>query len=149
MVFIVKGCYKYGNCAVIFQRQSVWCYIGTIAPYEIHSKSSSIPCPCMWPGPCPCLCIVSFCFLFHIRFRFHVHFHVCFNINMALGMFISNMAIILLIPKGPTRCCGKLKGLLVERGWLKSADNLGASPFKRDLLNDTTFSQTNLDGQSL
>ncbi len=58
------------------------------------------------------------------------------------------MAIILPIPKGPMRWRGKLKGLSYER-WLKSADNLGASHFKRDLLNDTTFSQTNLAGQSL
>jgi hypothetical protein len=59
------------------------------------------------------------------------------------------MVIILSIPKGPTRWRGKLKGLSYERGWLKSADNLGSSPFKRDLSNDTTFSQTNLAGQSL
>jgi hypothetical protein len=43
----------------------------------------------------------------------------------------------------------KLKGpLIYERGCLKSADNLGASPFKRDLSNDTTFSQTDLAGHS-
>ncbi len=59
------------------------------------------------------------------------------------------MAIILSIPKGPTKWRWNLKGLSYERGWLKSADNLGASPFKRDLSNDTTFSQTNLAGQSL
>jgi hypothetical protein len=35
---------------------------------------------------------------------------------------------------------GNLKGLSYERGWLKPADNLSASPFKRDLSNDTTFS---------
>ncbi len=49
------------------------------------------------------------------------------------------MAIILLISKGPTRWCGNLKGLSYERRWLKSADSLGASPFKRNLSNDTTF----------
>jgi hypothetical protein len=43
----------------------------------------------------------------------------------------------------------KLKGLSLERRWTKSAENLGASPFKRDLSIDTTFSQTNLAGQSL
>jgi hypothetical protein len=30
-----------------------------------------------------------------------------------------------------------------------SAENLGASPLKKNLPNDTTFSQTNLAGQSL
>ncbi len=59
------------------------------------------------------------------------------------------MTSILLIPKSPTRWRGNLKGLLNERGWLKPTDNLGASPFKKDLSNDTTFSQTNLAGQSL
>jgi hypothetical protein len=43
-------------------------------------------------------------------------------------------AIILSIPKGPTRWRGNLKGLSYERGWLKLANNLGASPFKGDLL---------------
>jgi hypothetical protein len=60
-----------------------------------------------------------------------------------------DMAIILPIPKGPTRWRGNLKGLSYERGLLKSVENLGTSPFKRDLLNDTTFSETNLAGQSL
>jgi hypothetical protein len=45
------------------------------------------------------------------------------------------MAIILSISKGPTRWRGNLKGLSYERGWLKSADNLGAFPCKRDLSN--------------
>ncbi len=62
---------------------------------------------------------------------------------------MADMAIILPIPKGPTRWRGNLKGLSYERGLLKSPENLGASPFKRDLSNDTTFSQTNLAGQSL
>jgi hypothetical protein len=62
---------------------------------------------------------------------------------------MADMAIILPIPKGPTRWRGNLKGLSCERGLLKSVENLGASPFKRDLWNDTTFSQTNLAGQSL
>jgi hypothetical protein len=56
---------------------------------------------------------------------------------------------IMSIPKGPTRWRGKLKGLSYERGWLKLVNNLGTSPFKGDLLNDTTFSETNLAGQSL
>jgi hypothetical protein len=62
---------------------------------------------------------------------------------------MADMVIILSIPKGPTRWRKNLKGLSYEKGWLKSADNFGASPFKRDLSNDTTFSQTNLAGQSL
>ncbi len=62
---------------------------------------------------------------------------------------MADTAIILSIPKGPTRWRGNLKGLSYERGWLKSADNLVASPFKRYISNDTTFSQTNLAGQSL
>jgi hypothetical protein len=41
-----------------------------------------------------------------------------------------------------------LKGLSHESGWLKSVATLGASPFKIDLSNDTTFSQTNLAGES-
>jgi hypothetical protein len=68
---------------------------------------------------------------------------------MALWIFMADMAIILPIPKGPKRWRGNLKGLSYERGLLKLAENLGASPFKRDLSNDTTFSQTNLAGQSL
>ncbi len=62
---------------------------------------------------------------------------------------MADMAIILPIPKGPTRWHRNLKGLSYERGLLKSAENLGASPFKIDLSNDTTFSQINLAGQSL
>ncbi len=62
---------------------------------------------------------------------------------------MADMTIILQIPKGPTRWRGNLKGLPYERGWLKSAENLGASPFKRDLSNDTTFGQPNLAGQSI
>jgi hypothetical protein len=54
-----------------------------------------------------------------------------------------------LIPKDRRRWRGNLKGLLHESGRVKSAENLGAPPFKRDISNDTTFSQTNLAGQSL
>jgi hypothetical protein len=39
--------------------------------------------------------------------------------------------------------------LSLERGWTNTAENLGASPFKIDLSIDTTFSLTNLAGQSL
>ncbi len=43
----------------------------------------------------------------------------------------------------------KLRASLQEIWLLKSAENLDASPFKRDLSNYTTSSQTNLAGQSL
>ncbi len=44
----------------------------------------------------------------------------------------------------------KLKGPFNNReDWLKFSENLGAAPFKWDLSNDTTSSQTNLAGQSL
>ncbi len=44
----------------------------------------------------------------------------------------------------------KLKEPFYKRDdWLKFAENLGASPFKWDLWNDTTSSQTNLAAQSL
>jgi hypothetical protein len=49
------------------------------------------------------------------------------------------MAIIQLISKARTRWRGNLKGLSLERGWTNSAENLGASPLKRDLSVDTTF----------
>ncbi len=42
-----------------------------------------------------------------------------------------------------------LKGLSHERWWIKSAENLGATPYDRDLSIDITFSNTNLAGQSL
>jgi hypothetical protein len=59
------------------------------------------------------------------------------------------MASIQLISKAHTRWRGNLKGLSLERGWTKSAENLGASSLKRDLSVDTIFSQRNLAGQSL
>jgi hypothetical protein len=68
---------------------------------------------------------------------------------MALQIFLSDMAIIQLISKGRTRQRRNVKGLSLERGWTKSAENLGASPLKRDLSVDTSFSQPNLAGQSL
>ncbi len=40
---------------------------------------------------------------------------------------------ILPIPKASTRWCRNWKALLHERGWVKSAENLSTSPFKRDL----------------
>jgi hypothetical protein len=68
---------------------------------------------------------------------------------MALRTFLSDVAIIQLISKARMRWRGNLKGLSHERRWTKSAENLGASTLKRDLSLDTTFSQTNLAGQSL
>jgi hypothetical protein len=44
--------------------------------------------------------------------------------------------------QGPNKVARKLKGISLEKGCTKSAENLGASPLKRDLLVDTTFSQT-------
>jgi hypothetical protein len=44
---------------------------------------------------------------------------------------------------------GANKALSHERGWAKSAYNLSASPFKIDLLIDTTFSQIHLAEQSV
>jgi hypothetical protein len=41
------------------------------------------------------------------------------------------MASIQLISKACTRWRGNLKGLSLERGWTKSAENLGASSLKR------------------
>ncbi len=73
----MKGRYKYIaplEIAPRYFKGIPYGAIGTIAPYEILSKSSLIPCPCpyLWPWPCPC--IVSFCFRFHVHFRFHVRF---------------------------------------------------------------------------
>jgi hypothetical protein len=53
---------------------------------------------------------------------------------------LSDIAIILSILKACKTWRRNLKGLWHEIGWLKSAENLGAFPFKRDLSNDTTFS---------
>jgi hypothetical protein len=47
-------------------------------------------------------------------------------------IFLSDIAIIQLISEAHTRWRGNLKGLSIERGWTKSAENLGASPLKRD-----------------
>ncbi len=131
-----------------------YCARGTITPNAILSKSSPMPCPCPHPCPCLCLCIVSFGFSFHVHL--HFHFRFCFHVHFMLFHF----------KYGAMNICGRhgnyivkfqgseevglnLKGLSYERGWLKSAYNLGASPFKRDLSNDTTFSQTDIAGQSL
>jgi hypothetical protein len=38
------------------------------------------------------------------------------------------------------------KGLSHDIGWIKLAENLGASPFERDLSINTTFSQIHLAG---
>jgi hypothetical protein len=64
------------------------------------------------------------------------------NIYVPHGNYIVNS-------KGSYKVAWKLKGLPHERGWVKSAENLGASPFKRDLSIETTFRQVHLAGQSL
>ncbi len=71
------------------------------------------------------------------------------KLNMALWMFLSDIEIMLSLPKGSTRWLRNLKGLSYERVWVKSAENLGASPLKTDLSIDTSFSQVHLAGQSL
>jgi hypothetical protein len=63
--------------------------------------------------------------------------------------YVQEVEINLLHFKSCMRWRWHLKGLSHERGWSKPDANLGASPFKRDLSNHTTFSPTNLDGQSL
>jgi hypothetical protein len=52
--------------------------------------------------------------------------------------------------QGQYEVAQKLKGPFYKRDdQIKSAENLGTSPFKLDLSNDTTSSQTNLTRQSL
>jgi hypothetical protein len=63
--------------------------------------------------------------------------------------FIELLEIGLSYSKSCIRWRQHLKGLSRERGWAKSSEDLGASPLKSDLSIDTTFSQINLDGQSL
>ncbi len=145
-----------GNCAMIFQRHSIWRYRDNCAICNTKQKfansmsisvsvAMSMSMYCQFPFPFQC----PFPFPFPCPFLFPCSFPCCLNLNMALWIFIADTAIILSIPKGPTRWRRNLKGLSYERGWLKLADNLGATPFKRDLSNDTTFSQRNLAGQSL
>jgi hypothetical protein len=65
-------------------------------------------------------------------------------------MFLSDMAIVLSILKGPTRWNRNLKSrILNESVWVKFAENLGTSPYTTDLSIDTSFSQAHLAGQSL
>jgi hypothetical protein len=68
---------------------------------------------------------------------------------MALKIYMSDMAITLLISKACMRWRRNLKGLFTRVMMVEIAENLGPSPFKRDLSNDTTSSQTNPTGQSL
>jgi hypothetical protein len=42
--------------------------------------------------------------------------------------------------------CGNFKSLSPEMGWVKSAENLGALPFKEDLSTDLSFSQIHRAG---
>jgi hypothetical protein len=109
---------------------------------------------------------------FHVHVRCRGHFHIrvlSVSVSVSVSMFVSvSISISVLFPfkygamniygrhgnytvnfQGSFEVAGNLKGLSYERGWLKSANSLGASSFKKDLSNDTTFSQTNLAGQSL
>ncbi len=62
---------------------------------------------------------------------------------------MSDMAIILSITKNLTMWRRNLKSLSDERGWVKSAENLSASPFQTNVSSDTIFSQVYVAGQSL
>jgi hypothetical protein len=149
IVLIGKRRYKFVavlELALCCVTSNLYVAIGTSAVC-IFYKSILIPIP----GP------------FHVIVLFHVLVLVCVlvrvlclcpypvrdKVNMALWIFLSDMAIILSIPKGRKRWCGNLKGLSHERVWVKSVENLSDSPFKRDLLIDTTFSKVHLAGQSL
>jgi hypothetical protein len=84
-----------------------------------------------------------------VRVLVHVFVCVHVNLNMALRIFMSDIAIILSIPKRRMRWRGILKGLSHERGWVKSAENLGTSRCKKVPSIDTTFRQAHMAGQSL
>jgi hypothetical protein len=96
---------------------------------------------------CVLVCAISIDVLFHILFHVRVPVHV--NLITALRVFMSDMAIILSIPKAPTRRHRNLQGLQHERAWVNSAENLGASPFQTNLSTDTNFSHMYLAGESL
>jgi hypothetical protein len=59
------------------------------------------------------------------------------------------LAIAFQIAKHCTRWRGNFKGFSQDGGRAKIAKNIRASPFNKDLSNDTTFSQIHLDGQYL
>jgi hypothetical protein len=59
------------------------------------------------------------------------------------------MAVIWLFPNAPARWHRNLKGFSHESGWVKSAENLCASPLKRNNFVIKICSQTYLAGQSL
>jgi hypothetical protein len=57
----------------------------------------------------------------------------CRVVGIVLHHIFVRQAIIQLISDAThTRWRGNLKGLSIERGWKKSAENLGTSPLKRD-----------------
>jgi hypothetical protein len=104
---------------------------------------------------------------FHVHVCVHGHFHVrVLSVSVSMSVSVSVSVSMLFHFKhgtmniygrhgkyivdfqGSYKVAGNLKDLSYERGWLKSADNLGASPFKRDLSNNTTFIETNLTEQS-
>ncbi len=70
----------------------------------------------------------------------YVSISIYVSIKYGATNISADMAIIQSISKARTRWRGNLKGLSLERGWTKSAESLGASPLKRDLSVDITFS---------
>ncbi len=106
--------------------------------------------------------------------KFHVHVRLLVRVYLRVVSISVSMSVYVSCPfpfPGPFLCPCQFKfgaiclcltwqfycqftrplwgGLLHEKGWVKSAENFSASLSKRDLSNDTTFSQTNLAGQSL
>jgi hypothetical protein len=142
-----------GNCARICKSQFIWHYRDYCAVLNTWQKflnSTSVSLS-MSVSVSMSMSISVCCqlrFHFHVRFRFLVCFCVRVTLNMAVWLFMLHMATLLSVPKAHARCRGNLKGFVHERGWVKSVENLSASLLKRDLSNDTTFSQTYLTGQS-
>jgi hypothetical protein len=106
----------------------------------------------------------------HVRVRGHVHVRVLsvsVSVSMSVSMSVSvsmsiSISVLFQFKYGAMNIYGQHGNYIVDsqgsyevarkpKGplMLKLANNLGAFPFKGDLLNDTTFSQTNLAGQSL
>jgi hypothetical protein len=151
IVLIVKQSYK----LIASLELAPWCVadspygpygaIGTLVPHGYCTKyfnsNSNSRSMVFVPVLVPVLVIVPGLVLVRVR--------ISANLKLVLWIFMFDMAIMMWIPKGRTRWCGNLKGLSHERGWVKTAKNLGASPFKRKPTIDTTFSQAHLARQSL